>query len=309
MVLRKVALTGCSGMTGRHVMERLAATGVTAAMTSRERPAVLMNGFSWSPWDLTEWKTKEELDQFFPDVQALLHVGAMIPDDKTKLWADSIFDANVRASLCLGEWALKRGIPVVYLSGAIVYAQPERAGIQESDFKASQGFSGNFYGFSKLLAEEVLTYCAGRGLRLIILRASSIYGAGLKKGKMISNFLSQASENNMIKLIPPAEDKIDLIHAADVAESMVQALEKEAWGTYNIASESPKTVMEIAQTCVRVVGKGKVAVSSAKTDRDPIVRFGLSCDKARKVFGFKPKINLKQGIERIWQAVQSHVTI
>lgn len=306
MVLSRVALTGVSGMVGQHLMTSLQNKGITCVAASRNKPTNEKNFISWRPWDLQEWKSVEELNAMFMDVSAIIHVGAAVPRPGEKLSYKTIFDSNVRSCLCLGQWALERKIPMIFLSGATVYASPDREGISEGDEKVVNG-RGGFYGFSKLLAEDVLLHLAEGGLQLCILRPSSIYGFGLHPEKMISKFILQASRNETIFLEQPVDDRIDLIHAADVADAVVQALEANVRGIYNIASETLVTVLEIAQTCVEVVGKGKVMIKESVSKRPPTIRFGLDCAKAQNVFGFSSKINLCEGITTTWCQMQKNV--
>ena len=303
MVLNKVAITGGSGMVGRHLIASLITKGIDCIVTSRTKPENNSPLVSWKAWDLQEWKSIDELNLLFPDVSAIIHVGAAVPSPGENLSEKIIFDSNVRSCLCIGQWALEKKIPMIFLSGATVYANQYSEGICEDDEKAVQTLGG-FYGFSKLLAEEVLLNLAANGLQLCILRPSSIYGFGLHKEKMIFKFIMQASRDEIIVLKQPVDDKIDLIHASDVADAAVQALEGNVHGIYNIASGTLATVFEIAQTCVKVVGKGKVEIKVDVPERAPILRFALNCDAARKNIGFAPKISLWEGIGRIWHQMQ-----
>jgi UDP-glucose 4-epimerase len=301
MVLKTVGLTGASGMVGRHVLEALKCKNIFCVATSRRPSKIRQEGLMWSEaWDLTEWKSPEELDIMFPKVEAMLHVGAIVPHASVKVSERVFFDANVRSCLSLGQWALKRKIQLVFLSGSTVYADPEKTGIRESDKKTCGGLGG-FYGFTKLLAEKILKYLEGEGLHLTILRPSSIYGYGLPTGKMISNFLHKASEGQFIELTPPVDDRINLIHAYDVAQALLMVLEKKAYGVFNIAGKLPPSIFEIAQTCVEVVRRGEVKVLHGESSRAPVVRFDLCCDVARDAFAFSPKINLSEGIRRVWR--------
>lgn len=303
MVLNKVAITGGSGMVGRHLITSLVKKGIHCIATSRTEPDTKDTLLSWEAWDLQEWKSVDELNVLFAGVSAIMHVGAAVPSPAQILSHKTIFDSNVRSCLCLGQWALENRIPMIFLSGATVYANADREGICENADKAVQTLGG-FYGFSKLLAEEVLLNLAVDGLQLCILRPSSIYGFGLHREKMISKFITQASRDGIISLQQPVDDKIDLIHASDVADAAVQALERKAQGIYNIASGTLVTVLEIAQTCVKVVGKGKVEIKAGMAERAPILRFGLNCDAARVEFGFTPKINLYDGIGLTWDEMR-----
>lgn len=303
MVLSKVAITGGSGMVGRHIISSLLEKGIDCIATSRTKPVNKGSIVPWEAWDLREWKSVDELNALFSGASAIIHIGAAVPSPGENLSHKTIFDSNVRSCLCLGQWALENRIPMIFLSGATVYASQDHEGIREDDDKAVQTLGG-FYGFSKFLAEEVLLNLAANGLQLCILRPSSIYGFGLHHGKMISKFINQASRDEVIVLEQPVDDKIDMIHATDVADVVIQALEGKAHGIYNIASGTLSTVLEIAQTCVKVVGKGKVEIKIGTPGRAPMLRFGLNCDAARKELGFAPKINLCDGIARTWHEIQ-----
>lgn len=180
--------------------------------------------------------------------------------------------------------------------------------IKETDpKKTSNKGLGGFYGFSKLLAEEVLEGMVNDGLKLSILRPSSIYGYGLPQGKMITDFLTKASRGETIEVNPPVGDKVDLIHALDVAEAILKTLSREAWGVFNIASESPQTILEIAKACVRVVGNGGIKIPETKIDQDGKVRFGLNCEAARMAFNFSPRLDLIQGLKKMWEDMRTKI--
>ena len=74
MVLRRVALTGASGMLGRYVLAALASRQISAVAVSRSRPKVLEPNAKWQAWDLNHARTEDELDGMFSGVDALLHV-------------------------------------------------------------------------------------------------------------------------------------------------------------------------------------------------------------------------------------------
>jgi len=297
MVLKRVGLTGASGMLGRHLIELLEEKRILISASSLDKPNNLPDNSIWIEWDLAQWKSLAEIDKIFPDIDAFVHIGAAVGAGISR---KTVFDVNVRSCLNTSEWAMERGIPYLYISGATVYAEPERSNIWEDDPKAVSGFAG-FYGYSKYLGEQVLSHMASLGLKLCILRPSSIYGFGLPVNKMISSFLNTAALGQVIQLKPPVEDRIDMIHARDVAIAIMQAIENEAYGIFNIASETPVSIYEIAQTCVEVVGRGGVEVGANESCQEPGIRFGLQCEAARHAFAYHPTLTLKEGLAKMWQ--------
>jgi len=304
MVLKKIALTGASGMVGRSTIELLTKNNVQYIAASRSKVEVVAPQSSWVKLDLAEYQNIERLDEVFPGVDALLHIGAFVPKTSADNHRyDRIFDVNVRSCLYLAHWATQKSIPLVFLSGATVYDNPEQENIKELDKKATGGFGG-FYGYSKLLAEETLQYFVKDGLKLCILRPSSIFGYGLPYNKMITKVLLTASMNETIELEEPVEDKINLIHSYDVANAMLQSLSNMSWGVFNIADRTSYSILNVAQTCVKIVGKGHIKCVKKKNARNPTYRFGLNCKLAQKAFNFRSTLSLEDGIRKMWRDMQ-----
>ncbi len=307
MVLKKVALTGASGMVGRTMIEVLNKNNVRYIAATRSKIEVITPESSWVKLDLAKWQNMEKLDEIFPDVQAFFHLGALVPKTAADNHAyDRIFDVNVRPCLYLASWATERNIPIVFLSSATVYANPEQKDIKEHDKKTTGGFGG-FYGYSKLLAEETLQYFVKDGLKLCIIRPSSIFGYGLPDNKMITKFLLTAAQNKTIELEEPTADKVNVIHSYNVADAMLHALLNKSWGVFNIADKTSHSILDIAKTCVKVVGKGQVKVSKTKRTRKPISRFALNCDLAIKTFGFAQTLDLQSSIQKMWYDINGKI--
>lgn len=299
MVLKPIALTGADGMVGRHMASALASAGfqVIACSRGNNRDTVSSRKVTW---DLGQWRTFDEFDILFEGAAAIVHAGAMVPRPGEPLDEGRMFDANVRVCLNLGEWALSRAIPVVYLSGAIVYADADCGGIEET---APTGYSGigGFYGWTKLLAEDAFRRLQQRGLQVAMLRPSSIYGAGLAPTKMLNIFLAKAAKGDMIALTPPIDDRVDLIHAADVARAVIAVLRAEAWDTFNLASGRCVSVLDIANACISVTGKGKVQVQEAPPGiRKPSNRFSLNCARAHRDIGWVSQVTLERGVAALF---------
>ena len=251
-------------------------------------------------WDLADWKSAEELDELFADIQVVIHAGAAVHNSRS-IDESCIFDTNVRACFILGRWAISRGVPIVHISSSTVYANIGTSGLNEDGPLGWSGLGG-FYGLSKLLAEDVYIRLREQGLKLAVVRPSSLYGFGLPAAKMVSSFLAIARDGGMIELTPPVEDRFDFIHAADVAYAIVAILKKESWNTFNIASGSTISLQELAEICISLTGRGSISLKKATIQtRDAITRFSLNIDKAKCHLDWEPKISIKEGLELMMQ--------
>jgi nucleoside-diphosphate-sugar epimerase len=282
--MNEIAVTGANGMTGSHMMSLLKSKGIPAKAVTRQE------------WDLTEWKSFDELDHIFGSVLAVFHFGAQLPYNDFKndnRQTQQIFDANIRSCLNLAEWAKLRNVPIVFLSGAVVYKDPHTSKIIETDPKVVSGFGG-FYGYSKLAAENIFSHFSAEGLKCIILRPSSIYGYGLPSEKLVQNYINIAASGGKIQ-VAGSKNRINLIHAYDVVNAALKAYKSSAWGVFNISSDTSNSILEIAEIAVSISEKGSIDIMD-NVDNNCFERFDLDSKLAKKDFGFEARVNLKEGI-------------
>ncbi|GAB6052564.1 hypothetical protein JCM17960_13840 [Magnetospira thiophila] len=297
MVLNRVALTGASGMVGRHVLAELSGRGISVAATSRSRPEWLPVDAAWTSWDLAEWRSPEALDAMFGPVHALLHVGAMVPTSGLVLQEGALLAANVSACRCLGNWAMSRDIPMMFLSGAVVYDFSVSL-LPDETVRRTSTPEGGLYGLSKVLAEQVLENLAAAGLRVALLRATSIYGWGLPENKLLTRLLSQARDGETLNLQHPVEDQVNLVHASDVARAMVDVATSGQTGAFNIGGFMA-SLKDMAESCVAVAGAGQVLIEPGPAPRPAIHRFQVDGTRAAQAFGYRPRVMLREGLERL----------
>jgi len=296
MVLTKVGVTGVSGMLGRYVVAAFKQQGISVVTTSHNSP----KKSNIIKWNLEEWLVDSELESIFSGVQAIVHIGAMVPKANEDINEERMFNVNVRSCLNIGLWASNNNIPVVFISGAIVYKEQSLLNQTEAGVLGWNDL-GKFYGFSKLLAENVFKSLRAKGLKLAIIRPSSIYGAGLPEGKMISSFLGVARKGGVIELRQPIEDKIDLINASDVANIILKIIQAEEWDVFNVASGKPLSIKELAEKCVLVLGKGQVnIINDHSVKNEPTIRFSLNCKHAKSRLNWEPSVSIEDGLSLIF---------
>ncbi len=289
MVLNKIGLTGSSGMLGRHLLAALQTAGADVVAVSRS------GSDGSASWDLGDWLDMITLDELFAGVQAIVHAGAFV-QPSGQVDEARMFDTNVRACLNLAKWAMSRNIPLLYVSGAIVYADP-CAPLQKESAPLGWSGLGGFYGFSKLLAEDLMMRLRQRGLKLCVLRPTSIYGDGIGANTMVSRFLSTAVRNEVIELSQPVEDRVDIVHASDVSDAVVAALKHECWETLNVSSGKPLSIVELAEACVAVAGNGRIKIKGElAANYRSLVKYSLDISRASERIQWQPRIDVRLGL-------------
>jgi UDP-glucose 4-epimerase len=279
-------------MLGRHISAALQVAGAHVVSVSK-------TGRNTTPcWDLAEWLSLDALDALFGNVQAVVHSGAVI-DSVISGRENHMFDVNVRSCCNLAEWSVSRSIPLIFISSASVYADPESGSLSE-DAPIAANHIGNFYGMTKLMAENILECYRPSGLKLAVLRPSSLYGFGGPTNKVIYKFLNLAANGKVINLTPPADDSVDFLHAADLSRAVVDVLESACWEVLNIASGRPVSIRELALACVEVSGRGSVRMEDVDLcGRPPAHRFLLDTTVARDRLGWVSTIGIEQGLKMV----------
>jgi len=283
--LTTVALTGPDGVLGRHIDARLRQCGYAVLPVGRDA------------WDLRENRTVEELDRVLNDARLVVHGGALTPKPGVVVNYAELCDVNIRASVLLGTWAALRKIPLIYIGSAGIYASGVNAAAEDAPLAPVP--DGGFYGLTKLLCEMALSGLQAQGLSLCALRVTSIYGAGLHPDKVVAKMLRKAALGETIKLVPPVDDGVNLVHASDVADAVLSAIERKAHGIFNVGGPAVVTMMDLARACIAVAGKGDVAVDAAPEPlgHASMHRFDVNNHKAYLELGYVPKVQLDSGLK------------
>ena len=157
----------------------------------------------------------------------------------------------------------------------------------------------NPYSVSKVAGEELCKmYTNLYGLRTIIFRYFNVYGERSpttgQYAPVIGIFLRQKNDNQPLTIVGDGSQKRDFVHVHDVTNANILAeltnIPDEYYGqVYNIGSGENISILEIA----KIISDNYVHVPS----RDGEAKTTLSCiDKAKNIFGWEPKFNVKDWI-------------
>ena len=277
-----IGITGISGLVGTHLKNDFTDQGIEFKSIDR------------SSWDLEEWKTDAELDQIFDQCHTLIHIGASTSNNNEDI--KEMSNSNVRSCINLFNWANKRNIHVIFISGAVVYQDVYKETIFENSPQTVKNFGG-FYGFTKKLGEDILMHYKANGLKGTILRPSSIYGLGLSKDKMIMSFINDALNKKEINISNP-HHKINLVNVIDVARGIRLACLNKTEGIFNITGFN-NSIIEIAEIISKCINNGSIKINVESDDEQQKSRFNLNGNLAKSKLGYEPEIDIEKGISII----------
>jgi len=163
------------------------------------------------------------------------------------------------------------------------------------------------YQINKLVGELYCNYfCDYYKLPVAIARYFNVYGPGEVPGRyrnVIPNFIWWALHKKPLPITGSGEETRDFTFVADVVEGTLRiGVVKEAVGeAINLASETEARVIDLANWISELTGNEAGIVFEPRRDWDKVVERRASIEKARKILGYKPKINIKTGLKRTYE--------
>ena len=312
----KVLVTGASGFVGSHIADRLIASGHEVRALVREtssrqwlqdKPIEIAHGRLLDP---------ESLKSAVENVDAVVHV-AGVTASKTK---QGFFEGNQLATRSLLE-AVRRYNPELYRfiqCSSQTATGPSLDGQPVTELTPPHPITA--YGKSKRAAEEECER-ARQDFPVTILRLPAVYGP---RDMAILTFF-QTVDKGLKPLIGMKEKRVSLVHAADVAEGVRLALERdEAQNeTYFIGGEKQHSWREVSDLTAEILKKKgltvklphsivytlagiseffsmfrtKPSVLNWEKGRDMVqAHWTCSVEKAMRELGYRQQVSLEDGI-------------
>ncbi len=157
------------------------------------------------------------------------------------------------------------------------------------------------YAISKLAAEHLShAYYKEFGLPTISVRPFNIYGPGQVGEGALQRFVLSALRGENLKVFGDGSQIRSWCYIDDFVDCLLLCLEKPAaiGEVFNIGNpQASVTVMALAQTVIRVMDLPISIDLVARSGADVELRIP-NIEKARKILGFEPLIDLDEGIRR-----------
>jgi UDP-glucose 4-epimerase len=163
-----------------------------------------------------------------------------------------------------------------------------------------------------MLGEQYhLLYAERYGIPTCCLRISNPYGPAQDRPDqafgVVGTFLARASRGDDIIVFGGGTQRRDYVYVDDLTDLMVLAVTHPAapGEVFNAGGPTVTTVREMAETVVRVVGRGRV-IDAPWPDADAAVETGDyygDLRRVRDVLGWAPETELYEGLAATWAAL------
>lgn len=273
----RVLVTGAGGILGRAVVGLIGSAGWTAF------PVMRPNGTTTFPTSVSIDLTETRLFGNVPQVEAVVHLAAAVPhnreyrDDPLAGRLTGLIDKNV------SDYVDKTGAYVIYSSGCSLYDNTDAGWKSENSAVCPK----SDYQRSKYLTEQTLL----KKSSACVFRSSTPCGPGIFISTVLARFIDRARQDRPLEVWGRGTREQDFVHAEDVAQFVLMALNRRAKGLYNVASGHPITMEQLAELVVNVIGKGKV-VRTGQADPQNGASARFLINKAQAELGWVPNIQL-----------------
>jgi 2-alkyl-3-oxoalkanoate reductase len=319
----KIILTGASGFLGGHLLSRFVRENVETMAQSRRPISSVQEGFVRVRGDLNSPEAVDRLTTFMDENTIVIHNAALA--DNWGPW-EIYRESNVLVTQKLIERAFKKKIKkFIFISSPSIFVQPtDQVKIKEADPVPAKMI--NNYAQSKYQAEQIVKSFSDKGLSTVIVRPQGI--VGLEDPHIVPRILKMGKRGKVPR-IDGGKSLIDLTWVENVVDAiwaMCLRVDQEST-VYNISNGepaetyelihtilkrmnyAPKTIELSFQTAWKIASALEAVYSLARIDKEPPITkysvcvFGktrtLDISQAQKDLGYRPRVSLAEGMDRI----------
>jgi dTDP-glucose 4,6-dehydratase len=296
-------VTGGAGFLGSHLCEYLLGKGYRVICVDNLETSSLENlehlrdnDFVFRSHDVTDHiEIDEPVDQVY-------HLAALAsPIDYMRQPLLSLKTGSYGTHHALGLAKLKRA-RFLLASTSEVYGDPEVHPQPESYWGNVNPIGPRgVYDEAKRYAEALtMAYHGQQGVDTAIVRIFNTYGPRMRShdGRAIPTFVRQAVENEPLTVFGDGSQTRSFCYVDDLVRGLHLLADSGEHLPVNLGNPREFTILELAQTVIKVTSSKSEIVYEALPIDDPQVR-QPDITRARQLLGWEPEIELEEGLRRM----------
>jgi dTDP-glucose 4,6-dehydratase len=297
----RVLVTGAAGFLGSHLTDALLAEGHSVIGVDNLCTGSLRNlehlkrepKFEFVEADICQPFDPKRVDYVFN------FASPASPVDYYRLGIETLMvgSAGTRNAL---EVAQKYGAKFLHSSTSECYGDPA-VHPQTEDYWGNVNPIGirSVYDEAKRFSEALVTaYHRYHSVDTRLVRIFNTYGPRLQKddGRVISNFMIQALKGENITIYGEGAQTRSFCYVADEIQGILGLSRTDEHLPVNVGNPTEWTILECAKAVLRVTGS-KSEITYCPLPQDDPVQRKPDIGKARRLFGWEPKIDLETGLK------------
>jgi UDP-glucose 4-epimerase len=294
----KVFITGGAGFIGIHLCKKLLEQNHDVTIFDNFENSSLVHFISIFKDDVTiisgNITNYSKLFHSMKNHDIVVHLAAKISVPDSIINPESTFDTNVNGTQnVLNALLYNKITKIVSLSSAAVYSDTERI-LDETSITVPS----SPYGTSKLEMEKKINqFTVQHKISSTILRLFNVYGSGqsIQYAGVITKFKEKINQNLPLIIYGNGSVLRDFIHVDDVVVAIILAMDSSESNTYNIASGTSTSIINLAKTMITLSDKSFEIVFKSARDGD-IISSVSDITLAKTRLQFIPETFLKKGL-------------
>ncbi|MBF0427582.1 MAG: NAD-dependent epimerase/dehydratase family protein [Magnetococcales bacterium] len=311
MGVQKVLITGGFGFVGSLIARHLRLKGVEVVVMEHPNAQVPpgLEDVEVLHADITDEQSMASVKA--SGIDAVLHLAAQSSGPRSFFIPGLDVKLNILGTVNVIDWCIANQVDrILFASSFVIYGDhPDREALDEEIHCKPK----SVYAISKLACEHLLlNYAQAKGVRWNSLRMFNVYGPGQDITKpdqgVVGIFMNMLRKQDEVQVKGRLDRFRDLIYIDDVIQGWDRCLFANRYNqAFNLGTGEKTTFDQLIRSIARVMGK-EDRLKIVQLDGTPGDMMGCYADLTRitREIGFVPQYRLHQGLEQMWQWVQTN---
>lgn len=318
--MRTILVTGGAGFIGSNLCDRLLELGDKVInldnFNSYYDPSIkeknIKNALKNSNYKLYRGDILDEnlVNSIFREnkIDIVIHLAAMAGVRNSLSDPLKYIDVDIKGTVSLLEACVKNGVnKFIEASSSSVYGINSKVPFSEED---DVNLQVSPYATSKRATELFCaTYTNLYNISTACLRFFTVYGPRQRPEMAIHMFTRNICNNQPINVFGDGLSERDYTYIDDIVDGIVSLLDKEfKFEIFNLGNNDTVQLSELIRIIESTVGK-KALINKMEFQKGDVPITYASITKAYNKIGYKPKVNIEEGIKRFynWYKVNNKI--
>ena len=297
----RVLVTGGAGFVGSHLSRKLLELGHEVLVLDNFYTGSRKNISDLLPNPSFEIVRHDITQPFHAEVDAVMNLACPASPIHYQKHPVQTTKTSVLGTTNMLGLAKRLNIPILQASTSEVYGDPSVSPQEES-------YWGNVnpigvracYDEGKRVAETLcFDYHRQYGVSIKVVRIFNTYGPAMQfeDGRVVSNFILQALEGKDLTIYGDGLQTRSFCYVSDLTDGLIAAIQSDSsiTGPINLGNPSEITILQLAETIIRMTGSKSKVTSQPLPSDDPKQR-KPDITKAKDSLNWSPKIDLENGL-------------
>ena len=288
----RVIVTGASGFIGLNLVKALLRLNAEVLVIDRIQPEEQLPSVEF------EWADLRHLNKVY-EGDYLIHLAAISNAGYAERYPMDTYEINVLGALnLLNHVQIKQR--VLFPSTALIYEASEVPLTEKAELEPA-----STYAQSKIIGEQVVRFlCKRIGVSPTIVRFFNVYGPGQLPMYIVPQVVRQIMEDGRV-VVRNGSVVRDLLYVDDCIDAVLKlaVTPEAAESVFNIGSGNRATILEVAETAVRVSGVPGVEVVDLKQNIEySPTAIIADIGRVQSTIDWRPKTSLEEGLREMLQS-------